>query len=285
MKKLDYLDITVDCVYDDCISSIKDKEKYEQAKPEIVNSTNKFKLLAENNQLNEVPKGFTSNLEKEDLVNLYEYKLGRKNVSKYREILLNRKGVRLCPYCDIGSITTLDHILPKKEYPNLSVSPSNIVPACKDCNTNKGTMSPSINDEVINLYVDEVNSFRWLFVDFIDDEDIKIFPKYYILEEEKWESKQLFKKVTTLVNKLNLLDKFENQMVSNFFDTVKSFFRFSNLKNFDDLNQFWKNIKLTSEDYDKNYGYNYFLSALYYSMYQKRDILQILFNKYDNEFL
>ncbi len=39
-----------------------------------------------------------------------------------------------CPLCGIGTVTVLDHHLPKARYPNLSVCPFNLVPACDFCN-------------------------------------------------------------------------------------------------------------------------------------------------------
>lgn len=45
--------------------------------------------------------------------------------------------LRRCPYCGIGHTTTLDHYLPKARFPLLSVVTLNLIPSCKDCNTDK----------------------------------------------------------------------------------------------------------------------------------------------------
>ena len=39
-----------------------------------------------------------------------------------------------CPFCGIGTVSTLDHYLPKSKYPALAITPKNMIPACRDCN-------------------------------------------------------------------------------------------------------------------------------------------------------
>lgn len=40
-----------------------------------------------------------------------------------------------CSYCQISRANTLDHFLPKNDFPLLSVSPWNLIPACSECNS------------------------------------------------------------------------------------------------------------------------------------------------------
>jgi len=51
--------------------------------------------------------------------------------------LLKRISVARCPFCGISESSTLDHYLPKEQYPEFSVFPKNLVPSCADCNTRK----------------------------------------------------------------------------------------------------------------------------------------------------
>jgi hypothetical protein len=44
-----------------------------------------------------------------------------------------------CPYCGERTITTVDHYLPNAVFPEFSVLPINLVPACSDCNKIKDT--------------------------------------------------------------------------------------------------------------------------------------------------
>lgn len=51
--------------------------------------------------------------------------------------LLKRVTVARCPFCGISESSTLDHYLPKEQYPEFSVFPKNRVPSCAVCNTRK----------------------------------------------------------------------------------------------------------------------------------------------------
>jgi hypothetical protein len=51
--------------------------------------------------------------------------------------LLKRISVARCPFCGISESSTLDHYLPKEQYPELSIFPKNLVPSCAVCNTRK----------------------------------------------------------------------------------------------------------------------------------------------------
>jgi hypothetical protein len=51
--------------------------------------------------------------------------------------LLKRVIVARCPFCGIGESSTLDHYLPKEQYPEFSIFPKNLVPSCAVCNTRK----------------------------------------------------------------------------------------------------------------------------------------------------
>jgi 5-methylcytosine-specific restriction endonuclease McrA len=64
-----------------------------------------------------------------------------------------------CPMCGSPSIGTLDHYLPKEDYPEFSVLPSNLLPACSLCNsgakgrTYKGALS---GERFIHPYFDKL---------------------------------------------------------------------------------------------------------------------------------
>src|SRR6266446_4463738 len=55
------------------------------------------------------------------------------------------------------------HHLPKSRYPDLSVSPINLVPCCMDCNTNKRAIFPtSGQEETLHPYYDNFEGEKWL---------------------------------------------------------------------------------------------------------------------------
>ncbi|WP_186134481.1 HNH endonuclease [Burkholderia gladioli] len=82
----------------------------------------------------------------------------------YDKLLVAAQG--RCPYCaEIGTARTLDHYLPKARFPALSVHPSNLIPACRDCNTDAGAGFPtSLHFQPIHPYLDKDCFFleRWV---------------------------------------------------------------------------------------------------------------------------
>jgi hypothetical protein len=74
-----------------------------------------------------------------------------------------------CPLCAHRNVSTLDHYLPKAEYPSLVVAPLNLVPACSDCNKTKlATRPQSAEDEPLHPYFDHIDNHRWLYAEVIE---------------------------------------------------------------------------------------------------------------------
>ena len=77
-------------------------------------------------------------IRKSDLVYLYDYYMVKREPGRalYDSILVAAGDH--CPTCGgIGQPRTLDHYLPKANYPKLAIVPHNLIPACRDCNTDK----------------------------------------------------------------------------------------------------------------------------------------------------
>lgn len=82
----------------------------------------------------------------------------------YDALILSAKG--RCPYCSHNYPKTIDHYLPKAEFPEFSIFPYNLVPCCWDCNHSKSTKLASvITDQYIHPYYDNVPSTSWLRAD------------------------------------------------------------------------------------------------------------------------
>ena len=64
-----------------------------------------------------------------------------------------------CPYCGLGHVSTLDHYLPKSEFPIFSILPNNLIGCCRDCNTTK--RNTVLN--TIHPYYDDFTKTQWLF--------------------------------------------------------------------------------------------------------------------------
>lgn len=60
-----------------------------------------------------------------------------------------------CPLCGVGSVAHCDHHLPKARYPDLSVLPINLVPACHFCNDTKKSKYPAlVGQQTFHPYYD-----------------------------------------------------------------------------------------------------------------------------------
>lgn len=72
----------------------------------------------------------------------------------------------ICPLCGQRTVSTLDHFLPKSDFPSLVVLPLNLIPACSDCNKAKLDKVPSQESEqTLHPYYDDVAHEQWLFAE------------------------------------------------------------------------------------------------------------------------
>jgi len=65
---------------------------------------------------------------------------------------LRDRTLQICPSCgEEGTPNTLDHYLPKQNYPQFAITPANLSPMCDICQMHKG--SETIDDEGHRLYL------------------------------------------------------------------------------------------------------------------------------------
>ncbi|NYF58813.1 HNH endonuclease [Micromonospora purpureochromogenes] len=78
----------------------------------------------------------------------------------YDEIL---NATEVCPSCGHYKPRTLDHYLPKARFPALAVDPSNLVPACRDCNFVKlSKTAVQADHEGFHPYFSDAQDHVWL---------------------------------------------------------------------------------------------------------------------------
>ena len=82
------------------------------------------------------------------------------------EQLLAAPPNKRCPLCGAGMVRTLDHYLPKADFPALAVVPWNLVPSYRDCNSDKLSGQPANPGEAtLHPYYDGVLSGKWLYAE------------------------------------------------------------------------------------------------------------------------
>jgi hypothetical protein len=108
-----------------------------------------------------------ADVKKSELLKLYGYHMVDRQPGRglYDVILVAAN--EQCPFCGgIGRPKSLDHFLPKANYPQYAVLPQNLVPCCRDCNTEKSNALATVEDEQsIHPYFDDDKFFseQWVF--------------------------------------------------------------------------------------------------------------------------
>lgn len=99
-----------------------------------------------------------------DMTDLYDKQFSRSGATKaIRDSIKNASPNGLCPYCGQGTVYELDHFLPKANFAGTTVHPSNLVPACRDCNREKSSYSPDRGGvAVLHPYFDALIEEPWL---------------------------------------------------------------------------------------------------------------------------
>mgnify|MGYP000602914358 CR=1 FL=1 len=127
-------------------------------------------LVQDGNTDPEVFNGF----KKSQLVNLYEYYLRNKEKPGreiYEALMLHAD--EQCAFCGgIGRPRNLDHYLPKAHFPQFSVIPINLIPACQECNMDgKGSAyARNSAEQIIHPFLDKDIFFndQWITAIYID---------------------------------------------------------------------------------------------------------------------
>lgn len=106
-----------------------------------------------------VPAEFDTEI-KDALIWLYERRFKTGDASHIRDAILTL-GVHGCPYCHSPYAPTIDHMFPKATHPRLAVTPRNLIPACRDCNTERNGRSNRIDvDPYSDAWVEQESWLR-----------------------------------------------------------------------------------------------------------------------------
>lgn len=158
-------DVFIDCI--DIVRNASLKARLTAIKNHIENATTEFE--------NKITKGTIHTIIREAIINgnvtakeieaVYTLRMVKKGTPgrKYYDKILLSAPLGICPLCSQREVTTLDHYLPKTEYPRLSVAPVNLIPCCSDCNKTKLVGYPTQDyEETLHPYFDNVEDDIWL---------------------------------------------------------------------------------------------------------------------------
>ena len=150
------------------VSDLDLKSRLEACIPVVVRDSMEYDVKAVQALLHQIPKSavVNGNVTGNEMIAVYEQRMVNKNGPgrPYYEQLRKPTDDDNCPFCGQLPIKTLDHYLAKTDYPSLVVSPSNLVPACRDCNSVKNATSPTKSEEaILHPYFDNIDNEQWLF--------------------------------------------------------------------------------------------------------------------------
>lgn len=162
------------------------------------------------NHISLVPHGY-ANQDKTDLLKLYSPSNSRLvKLKNSVTTILDNRAMNTCQYCTIAPIGSLDHIVPKDEYPEFSVNPKNLLPACTTCNSHKGQYWKEGNKTIfLNLYTDILPTEKYLFVD-LDISSNNIQPTFALRNINNIDA-DFFELLVSHFTRLHLLKRFKSE--------------------------------------------------------------------------
>lgn len=195
MKHLNKPKFDVCEIVTECASSYRDndlKKRLTGSSIAIAKESAYYDELGTNLELNAIKpknfiKGTNGTVIDSELKDLYTSKFAKRNDLKekyYDKIILSAINGK-CPICGIGQVSNLDHYLAKSVFPIYSVTPYNLLPICRDCNTNKKeTIATNKNELPLHPYYDNIDNYIWLKAKLKQDKELFI-ANYYIDENLK----------------------------------------------------------------------------------------------------
>lgn len=209
MRPLDKPDINVEDIFCACSEHFRDKDLVNRllsCKDSIVKISSDFDKLATEHETYKMDESIANKgvVTDKELKKVYTEKMAAPNSigKKYYSQILAMPHNELCPLCGARMVSTLDHYLPKAKYPSLSVTPTNLIAACRDCNFDKSDIEfTSSDDETLHPYYDNIENHRWLFCDVMESNPISF--KYGIKMMDTTDE-ILFQRITNHFDTFNL---------------------------------------------------------------------------------
>ncbi|WP_434391545.1 HNH endonuclease [Melittangium boletus] len=192
MRKLNKPQYVAGDVFLLCASGETDlglKTRLTAAKPLIDAAAMAYDIAATNSALHTIPEsiGVAGTVTKDEMSHLYTERMARRRApgrAVYDKLmLLPAHGV--CPLCGTNKATTLDHHLPKAKFSPLAVTPSNLIPSCRDCNLTKRAARPAkAGDQTFHPYFDDFGTDRWLSAQVVQDNPPAV--RFYVDPPASW---------------------------------------------------------------------------------------------------
>ena len=191
MKKLPkpLLNTKPEEIFEKCISGYRDKSKVavlSQCKCMVSCDSALYDKVVPAKLEKFKQSSLPSNLDPKEVSKVYTEKFANEDGPgrQYYNAIKEQAERNICPICGIRMVKTLDHYLPKSKFPTLSVTPSNLIPSCRDCNMDKrDNVAYDSQNTPVHIYFDDVPNEPWLQVTVGDNLEIL----YYISCPDTWD--------------------------------------------------------------------------------------------------
>ena len=271
MKNLKpYSEDSRDCfeVYKEAVKNKrKDKEILLNIQNDIESQFDIYSGKFRDKKLYEITSLAFSEEEKESLINLYQYRSAI--IQKIKGAILDSQEITInntCQYCTLSEVSTLDHIIPKKSFPEFSVNPLNLFPCCAKCNSKKSNLWIK-NDKhlFLNLYLDELPNKKYLIADFDFKDNIPMVT--FSLGNPENIDNRTYEIIESHFSRLDLLRRMRersNEKITDIINAIKGNYKLNS-----DIDSVKSAIRETEENNKKVYGYNHWKSVLILSIIEK----------------
>ena len=209
------------------------------------------------------PHGFIAP-EKENLKKLYksDCDIAKKVRLHHNTFTRNTRRVynNKCPYCTLSEPDTIEHILPKENYPEFAVHLYNLIPCCSKCNRHKGeaVRTPAGLPLTINFYYHNPENCQFLEVDCVIDSNGYPLFKYKLAFPSNADP-TMTAIITNHFNRLHLIERYNEEIVKSYAEIELPIIIACRGKSLNDALQFLRDyLSITIH----NYGLNHYYSAM-----------------------
>jgi len=187
-------------IYDACIAEMTDeslKKRFIKNRKYFIDQDDFYKQHGLSCTLYTIPATkhkrkedpiITADITKSEATTLYSHYMLRTNMGRkiYDHILISTK--EDCPFCGgIGRAKTIDHYLPKSKFPQLSILPLNLIPACRDCNTGKLTaLAKSAGEQALHPFIDDDCFFNEQWISASINKDKPVGVEFHASPPQNW---------------------------------------------------------------------------------------------------
>lgn len=171
---------SVDNVFDVCVADVSNlgrRARLMNIRGAVLAMARGYQNLATATNLSQlVSHQNISDVTRQEMLDLYNRQFRDGAGRGYYRAIVEAPRHGICPLCCTRMATTLDHVMGKSPFPIFAITPVNLVPSCRDCNTAKGQAIPiSRDDEFIHPYFDNFDNDLWLVAEVNSDQAIVRF--------------------------------------------------------------------------------------------------------------